>query len=73
MSEDAFKIEINDNNDARLIFDLPGEKVNKFTTDVMIELKAHLNVLAGKKELKSLSIISNKENRSLSHLVQLIK
>jgi len=44
-----------------LLFDLPGQKVNKFSTDVMQELEKQLTELA-KENLKALIIASGKEN-----------
>lgn len=57
----AFSYEINKDGIAILIFDLPGEKVNKLDTSVMEELNALLGELAAKKEIKALVIRSGKD------------
>ncbi len=57
----AFKYEVNKDGIAILTFDLPGEKVNKFTRDVMKELDGVLDELAAKKDVKALVIRSGKE------------
>ncbi|MCO4780915.1 MAG: enoyl-CoA hydratase/isomerase family protein [Candidatus Cloacimonetes bacterium] len=57
----AFKIEVNDNGVAKLIFDLPGEKVNKFSKDVMIELGEKIAELKSNTSIKVLLVMSAKE------------
>ena len=46
----------------RLIFDVPGEKVNVFSIDIMKELGVLIDEIAAKKDLKALVISSAKNN-----------
>lgn len=57
----VFNYEINKDGIAILTFDLPGEKVNKLTTQAMEELSAVLDELAVKKEIKALVFRSGKD------------
>jgi len=59
--ENAFQFEILENNIGLLTFDLPGEKVNKFSTPVMREFDIVLDDLAKNSDLKCLIIISAKK------------
>ena len=59
--ENAFNLEILENNIGLLTFDLPGEKVNKFSTSVMQELDNVLDDLVKNSDLKCLMIISAKK------------
>lgn len=56
----AFSLEKRDNGIGILYFDLPGEKVNKFSTPVMLELEEVISRLEQEK-LKCLLIISRKQ------------
>lgn len=57
----AFNYEINKDGIAILTFDLPNEKVNKLTTQVMEELNTVLDELAARKEIKALVFRSGKD------------
>ncbi len=57
----AFQLKFNDNGIARLIFDLPGERVNKFSKSVMEELDKTLTRLGKEKNIKALLITSPKK------------
>ena len=56
----AFSLEMTDSGIAVLYFDLPGEKVNKFSTSVMEELAAQIDELNKNKEIKCLLLMSKK-------------
>lgn len=56
----AFQLTIDANGIARLVFDLPGEKVNKFSVDVLEDLDRVLNGLRDNKNVKLLVITSGK-------------
>lgn len=56
----AFSLEMTDSGIAVLYFDLPGEKVNKFSTPVMEELAAQIDELNKNKEIKCLLLMSKK-------------
>jgi len=58
--KNAFHFEMLENKIGQLIFDLPGEKVNKFNTPVMQELDTILNDLELDSDLKCLLIKSAK-------------
>ncbi len=58
----AFNYRIDKDGVAILTFDLPGDKINKLTTQVMEELDRLLDELAGKKEIKALVFRSGKES-----------
>ncbi len=60
--EQAFKLEITNNNIGILTFDLTGEKVNKFNTPVMKELDEVVDGLSAREDLACLLIISGKNN-----------
>lgn len=59
--EKAFKLSMNDEGIANLIFDLPDEKVNKFNVSVMEELEKVLDDVALNKTIKIMTIGSGKE------------
>jgi 3-hydroxyacyl-CoA dehydrogenase/enoyl-CoA hydratase/3-hydroxybutyryl-CoA epimerase len=59
--ENAFQFEMLENNIGLLTFDLPGEKVNKFSTPVMQELDILLDDLFKNPDLKCLMILSGKK------------
>ncbi len=59
--KNAFQLEILDNSIGLLTFDLPGEKVNKFSAPVMQELDNLLDDLAQNSDLKCLMIMSAKK------------
>ncbi len=56
----AFSIETPKNGVAILYFDLPGEKVNKFSTPVMEELAALVDSLKSRNDIKVLLLMSRK-------------
>ena len=58
----AFKLEIIDEKFGVLTFDLPGEKVNKFSTPVMQEFDEMLDSLSTRKDLDCLLIQSGKKS-----------
>jgi len=58
----AFTLKKNDDGIYRLVFDLPGEKVNKFSLPVLEELEAIIDELAKDKSAKALLITSGKED-----------
>lgn len=60
--EKAFKLTVDNDGVANLVFDLPGEKVNKFTADVMLELDKVLDDAAQNKDIKIMTISSGKED-----------
>lgn len=62
MSTKAFQLEVDAEGIATLRFDLPGEKVNKFTVAVLEELERNLDQLSGRKDIKALVIRSGKED-----------
>lgn len=60
--ENAFKLSMDDKGVANLVFDLPNEKVNKFTAEVMEELERVLDSAAQDKKIKIMTISSGKED-----------
>ncbi len=56
----AFSLEMKDNGTAILYFDLPGEKVNKFSTAVMKEFEEQIEQLASNTKIKCLLFMSKK-------------
>ncbi len=60
--ENALTLEVDKNGVANLIFDLPGEKVNKLSAPVMSELEKALNVIDGNKGIRVLLITSKKKD-----------
>lgn len=56
----AFNLSVNDQGIATLVFDLPNEKVNKFSIPVLNELEAILSDLAKNSKVKALVIRSAK-------------
>jgi len=60
--ENAFHFEMLQNNIGQLTFDLPDERINKFSTQVMQELDTSLDDLAKNADLKCLLICSAKKN-----------
>jgi 3-hydroxyacyl-CoA dehydrogenase / enoyl-CoA hydratase / 3-hydroxybutyryl-CoA epimerase len=57
----AFSYDLNKDGIAILIFDLPGEKVNKFTSSVIREFDEVLDSIAARSDIKALVIRSGKE------------
>ena len=57
----AFQFELIEQNIGIVTFDLPGEKVNKFSTPVVEEFESLLDDLHKKSELKCLLIMTGKE------------
>ena len=58
----AFNFTIDPQGICRLVFDLPNEKVNKLSLDVLLELEQILNQLIEKKEIKALALSSAKRD-----------
>jgi 3-hydroxyacyl-CoA dehydrogenase/enoyl-CoA hydratase/3-hydroxybutyryl-CoA epimerase len=58
----AFKLKVDKDGFARLIFDLPGEKVNKFSAHVMQELEEQLKALKKRDDIKIMSFESAKKD-----------
>jgi len=56
----AFSLEMADSGIGILYFDLPGEKVNKFSTPVMEELAVKIEELKSKRAIKCLLVMSKK-------------
>jgi len=56
----AFTLDKRPDGIAVLTFDLPNEKVNKFTTPAMDELNKHLDEIAADREIKALVVRSGK-------------
>ncbi|HEX7579701.1 MAG TPA: enoyl-CoA hydratase-related protein, partial [Thermoanaerobaculia bacterium] len=56
----AFRLEVGPDGLAVVTFDLPGEKVNKYSASVVKELDALLDRLAAMKEVKALVLFSGK-------------
>lgn len=57
----AFRFTVDNQGIGRLVFDLPGEKINKFSLPVLKELEGHLDAAAANPEIKLLAISSAKE------------
>lgn len=58
----TFQFSVDDEGVAKVVFDLPGEKVNKFNREVMQELGALLDSLMGRKDIKALLFMSGKKD-----------
>lgn len=58
----AFQFKAGSNGIAELLFDLPGEKVNKLSKPVMDELEGHIDQLANDQSIKLLKFTSGKED-----------
>lgn len=58
----AFTLHISEKGIATLLFDLPGEKINKLSIAVMEELDAHLSDLEKRHDLKGLIVASGKKD-----------
>jgi 3-hydroxyacyl-CoA dehydrogenase / enoyl-CoA hydratase / 3-hydroxybutyryl-CoA epimerase len=58
----AFKLSIESQGIARLVFDQAGEKINKLSMSVLEELESQLDSLISNKEIKALIISSGKED-----------
>ncbi len=57
---DAFRLTIEPDGLALLVFDTPGEKVNKFSTPVMREFERVIDGLAARTDVKALLLLSAK-------------
>lgn len=62
MIKNAFRLSIDNQKIARLIFDVPNEKVNTFSLPILQELEQILNDLSKNKEISALAISSAKDN-----------
>lgn len=60
--ENAFNLTVDKEGIARLVFNLPGEKVNKFSPHVLNELEKHLDEAAKNKNIKIMAISSGKDD-----------
>lgn len=58
--KNAFELSVDQQNVATLTFDLPGEKVNKFSMAVLAQLESLLDSLAVRKDIEVLLIRSGK-------------
>lgn len=58
----AFQFSIDEEGIAKVVFDLPGEKVNKFNRAVCKELDSSLDSLMNRKDIKALLFISGKKD-----------
>jgi 3-hydroxyacyl-CoA dehydrogenase / enoyl-CoA hydratase / 3-hydroxybutyryl-CoA epimerase len=58
----AFQFNQGQEGIANLVFDLPGEKVNKLSLPVLLELEQILDLVAQKNDIKALVITSGKED-----------
>lgn len=61
-NQQAFKLSVDNEGIASLVFNLPGEKVNKFNAPVMEELEKILDTVAQDKKIKIMTISSGKED-----------
>jgi 3-hydroxyacyl-CoA dehydrogenase / enoyl-CoA hydratase / 3-hydroxybutyryl-CoA epimerase len=59
--DSAFELNVDKNGTAFLVFDLPGEKVNKLSLPILKQLEEHLDQLALNKDIKALVFSSGKE------------
>ncbi len=58
----AFQLTIDENGIGHLVFDLPNEKVNKFSPAVLEELESVIDKIKDRKDIKALVISSGKED-----------
>ena len=58
----AFQLSIDNEGIAKVIFDLPDEKVNKFNREVIKELNSLIDQLNERKEIKALLFMSGKKD-----------
>ena len=58
----AFQLDVDSHGIARLTFDLPGEKVNKFSSAVVMELNELLDGLSHNREIKAMAVVSGKKD-----------
>ncbi|HRY44034.1 MAG TPA: enoyl-CoA hydratase-related protein, partial [Thermoanaerobaculia bacterium] len=56
----AFRLDVEGDGLAVLTFDLPGEKVNKYSAHVLLELERVLDGLAKRSDVKALLLVSGK-------------
>ncbi|HSB63568.1 MAG TPA: enoyl-CoA hydratase-related protein, partial [Thermoanaerobaculia bacterium] len=59
-ARDAFRLTVEPDGLALLVFDTPGEKVNKFSTSVMKEFERVVDGLASRSDVKALVLLSAK-------------
>ncbi|MFQ5603304.1 MAG: 3-hydroxyacyl-CoA dehydrogenase NAD-binding domain-containing protein [bacterium] len=62
----AFRLEVRENGVAFLIFDVPGEKVNILSSEVMTELNDWLEELKSKAGISALVFLSGKEDNFIA-------
>lgn len=58
----AFQLSIDPDGIGRLVFDLPNEKVNKFSLPILEELEAVVDNLSQRSDIKALVFLSGKED-----------
>lgn len=58
----AFQFSIDDEGIAKVVFDLPGEKVNKYNRAVLKDLDSLVDSMMGRKDIKALLFISGKKD-----------
>ena len=58
--KNAFSLSVNDKGWARLVFDMPNEKVNTFSAEAIAELAVHLDRLVERSDVKALILLSGK-------------
>jgi 3-hydroxyacyl-CoA dehydrogenase / enoyl-CoA hydratase / 3-hydroxybutyryl-CoA epimerase len=56
----TFTLSVDTEKIGRLVFDLPGEKVNKFSASVVAELEAIVNTLSSRTDIRALVVMSGK-------------
>ncbi len=59
---ETFRYQVDSEGIGRLIFDLPGQKVNTLSEEVLVELSQILDRIADDKNVKALLIVSGKED-----------
>lgn len=58
----AISVEISDDHIAKLIIDVPDEKLNTFSLPILEELEQHLDRLASDSSIRALALISGKKD-----------
>jgi len=62
LNSKSLSLTIDKNGIANLTFDLPGEKINKLSSEVLHELEIAVNVIDGNKGIRALILTSNKDD-----------
>lgn len=63
---DAFKLTVDEQGIARLVFDLPGEKVNTLSLPILKQLETLLDAASQNKNIKIMAIISGKPDNFIA-------